>query len=129
MQRFGKQSAAAQRAADRRERENSAARLAQEVPELVSLKLEMEERSDAASVSAPKYIRRIQVGSAPALFLVPCGDSNCHDGGHDITNSIMHALHQHRTTFNGSDGCGGSLGSATCSRVLHYEAFAEYKGV
>jgi hypothetical protein len=126
-QRFGKQSAAAQRAADRRERENAAPRLSEEVTDLENLKLEIEERSDAASVSAPKYIRRIQVQSAPALFLIPCGDSNCRDGGHDITHVVMHALHQHRTNFSGTDSCSGSLGSSTCQRVLMFEGFAEFK--
>jgi hypothetical protein len=127
MQRFGKQSAAAQRAADRRERENSAPRLQGEVPELVSLRFEIEERSVASSVSQPKYIRRIVVANAPALFLIPCGDPNCTDGGHDVTYPVMQALHSHRTGFAGSDDCVGSLGSATCSRVLHFDAFAEYR--
>lgn len=127
MQRFGKQSAAAQRAAERRERENSAPRLSDEVPELVALKLEVEERSGAASASAPKYIRRVQVPSAPALFLIPCGDASCKDGGHDVTHSVMHALRQHRTEFNGTDACHGSLGTASCGRLLAYDGFAEYK--
>jgi hypothetical protein len=127
MQRFGKQSAAAQRAAERRERENAAPRLSHELPNLLSLKLEIEERSDSSPVSQPKYIRRIQVQSAPALFLVPCGDPNCTDGGHDVTRTVMDALHQHRTGFSGSDGCHGSLGSASCTRVMHFEAVAEYR--
>jgi hypothetical protein len=127
MQRFGKQSAAAQRAAERRERENSAPRLSEEIPELVGLKLEIEERSGAASASAPKYIRRVQVASAPALFLIPCGDPSCKDGGHDVTHAVMHALRQRRTEFNGTDGCNGSLGTASCGRVLSYEGIAEYK--
>ena len=126
MQRFGKQSAAALRAAERRDRENSAPRLAREVPELVSLRLEVEERSVAASVSQPKYIRRIVVANAPALFFIPCGDPNCIDGGHDVTRTVMDALHAHRANFGGSDDCVGSLGMATCSRVLHFEAVAEY---
>jgi hypothetical protein len=127
MQRFGKQSAAAQRAAERRERENSAPRLSEEVPELVSLKLEVEERSGAASASAPKYIRRVQVASAPALFLIPCGDPSCKDGGHDVTHTVMQALRQKRAQFSGTDACHGSLGTASCGRVLSFEGFAEYK--
>lgn len=127
MQRFGKQSVAALRAAERRERENSAPRLSREVPDLVSLRLELEERSGAISVSQPKYIRRVVVENAPALFLVPCGDAKCIDGGHDVTHTIMDALRDHRTGFAGADECGGSLGSSVCSRVLHYEGVAEYR--
>jgi len=127
MQRFGKQSAAAQRAADRRERENSAPRLSREVPELRSLRFEIEEKSAASSVSQPKYIRRIVVANAPALFLIPCGDPNCADGGHDVTFAVMQALHAHRTGFAGADDCVGSLGTAACSRVLHFDAVAEYQ--
>jgi len=120
-------SAAAQRAAERRDRENRAPRLLDLVPDLVSLRLEIEERSDATSVNQPKYIRRIVVATAPALFLVPCADSKCADGGHDLTTPVMQALQGHRSEFAGEHACGGSLGAGTCSRVLHYEAFAEFK--
>ena len=127
MHRPGKQTAAAQRTAARREREDSAPRLAHEAPDLVSLRLEIEERSDISSVSQPKYIRRIVVASAPALFLIPCGDPSCADGGHDVTSMIMHALRSHRSAFDGEDGCHGSIGTGSCSRVLRFEAVAEYR--
>ena len=127
MHRSGKQSAAAQRAAERRERENNAPRLAAEVPDLQSLRFEIEERSGSMAVMQPKYIRRIVVPNAPALFLVPCGDSNCTDGGHDVTGAVIQALRSHRARFSGEEGCRGSLGSgAACNRVLHFDAFAEY---
>mgnify|MGYP000857459522 CR=1 FL=1 len=129
MQRFGRQSAAAQRSAERREREDAAPRLTSEVPNLVSLRLDIEEKTDAAAgTSQPKYVRRVVVTSAPALFLVPCGDPNCTDGGHDVTNAIMRALHARQTAFTGADDCHGSTGGASCSRVLHFEGTAEYKG-
>ena len=128
MHRPGKQSAAAQRAAERRERENSAPRLATEVPDLVSLCFEIEERSGSMAVMQPKYIRRIVVPNAPALFLVPCGDSSCTDGGHDVTGTVIQALRAHRARFSGDEGCRGSLGSgAACTRVLHFDATAEYR--
>ncbi len=128
MHRSSKQSAAALRAAERREREDRAPRLAEEVPDLASLRLEIEERSDSTTATQPKYIRRVVVDSAPALFLVPCGDANCTDGGHDLTRFVMQALRAHSATFRGEDGCRGSVGSGSCSRVLHFEAVAEYKG-
>jgi hypothetical protein len=127
MKRFGKQSAAAARAQERREREDGARRLSAEVPELVSLQFSMEERSESTSVSQPKYTRHIMVATAPALFLVPCGDRNCVDGGHDVTHQVMRALQSHKTEFEGTDTCSGSLGSSTCSRVLYYSAVAEYR--
>jgi len=127
MQRFGKHSAAAQRFAERRERENSAPRLHDQVPDLLSLRLEVEERSGAASVTQSNYIRRIVVASAPALFLIPCGDPDCTEGGHDITVPVMGALQRRQTDLRTSDDCHGSLGSANCSRVVHCQMVAEYE--
>jgi hypothetical protein len=122
--RFG---AAAQRSAERREREDRAPRLATEVPDLLSLKLQIEESSGGSPVAEPKHIKRVVVEHAPALFLLPCGDSRCNDGGHDVTYAIMRALRDKETTFSGDDVCEGSVGSAQCGRTLHYEATAEYR--
>jgi hypothetical protein len=127
MYRPGKQSAAALRAADRRERENAAPRLHSEVPNLTSLRLEVEEKSPTSSALQPKYTRFIMVASAPALFLLPCGDSNCVDGGHDVTGQVMTALRAGKTHFGGEDECRGSIGTSYCARVLHFQAAAEYR--
>jgi hypothetical protein len=127
MHRPGKQSAAALRAAERRERENAAPRLASEVPDLVSLRLEVEEKSGTSSAGQPKYTRFIVVASAPALFLLPCGDANCVDGGHDITSFVMSALRARKPRFAGEDECRGSVGTSFCSRVLSFSASAEYR--
>jgi hypothetical protein len=127
MYKSGKQSAAAMRAAERREREDAAPRLSTEVPALASLRLGVEERSGKVAVSQPKYTRFVVVATAPALFLVPCGDSHCVDGGHDVTRTVMSALRAGRTHFDGEDECRGSVGSAFCNRVLHFEASAEYR--
>jgi hypothetical protein len=127
MYRPGKQSAAALRAAERRERENAAPRLSTELPSLASLRLEVEEKSGTSSAVQPKYTRFIVVSSAPALFLLPCGDSNCVDGGHDMTGVIMNALRSGKTHFGGEDECRGSIGTSFCARVLHFQAAAEYR--
>lgn len=127
MQNFRRPSAASQRAADRRQREDEAPRLAAEVPDLLSLKLHVGERAGGAPVAEPGHVRRIVVEHAPALFLLPCGDSRCTDGGHDITYAVMRALREHRTTFSGEDHCTGAIGSASCGRTLHFEAEAEYR--
>jgi hypothetical protein len=120
-------SAAAQRFAERRRREEDAPRLHDQVPNLVSLKLEIEERSGVTGV---KHTRRVVVDRAPALFLVPCGDARCADGEHDLTTTVMTALRAHETSFQGTDECTGSAPSPTapaCARVVHFDAVAEYR--
>jgi hypothetical protein len=120
--RFNRRSnAAAERYAERRRREDEAPRLHEEVPELVSLSLEVEESSGGVVDPQQKYVRKIVVEHAPALFLVPCGDSHCTDGGHDVTSAVMRALRAHRTEFEGTDDCPG------CARVVHFQATAEYR--
>jgi hypothetical protein len=116
-------SLAAQRFADRRQREDDAPKLGQEVPTLTHLALDIEERT---GVGGTRHLRRIMVDRAPALFLVPCGDPRCVDGEHDLTMTVMRALRAHETKFQGTDECRGSLGPAYCTRVLHFEGKAEY---
>ena len=117
-------SPAAQRFAERRRREDDAPRLHDQVPNLVSLRLEIEDRS---GVTGTKHNRCVVVDRAPALFLVPCADPRCADGEHDLTHSVMRALRARETSFRGEDGCMGSIGPSSCSRVLSFDAFAEYR--
>ena len=121
-----KQSEAALRFAERRRREDEAPRLSTEVPKLKTLQLEIEERSGGSSVAEPKHMRKVVVEHAPALFLIPCGDSRCKDGGHDVTHMILRSLRAGEAQFEGNDTCAGSQGSGQCSRVLHYVATATY---
>jgi hypothetical protein len=116
-------SLAAQRFAERRRKEDEAPKLSSQVPDLTALKLDIEERAGAG---ATKHTRRLLVDRAPALFFVPCGDPRCIDGGHDITTTVMRALRSKETSFSGSDDCTGTLGSSVCSRVLQFDAKAEY---
>ena len=76
--RFGE---AAQRATERRRREDEAERLRNAVPKLDSLRLEIEERRMGGVVAEASHIRRIVVESAPALFVLPCLDRECKEGG------------------------------------------------
>jgi hypothetical protein len=124
MMNYRKNSPAALRFAERRRREADAPRLCDQVPDLVSLRLEIEERS---GVTATKHIRRFVIDRAPALFLVPCGDSRCAEGEHDLTTTVMRGLRAHETSFEGSDECMGSVGLSACARVLHFDAIAEYR--
>jgi hypothetical protein len=118
---------AAQRAADRRRREDESARLATEVPRLESLRLEIEERRAGGVLTGGTHIRRIVVESAPALFVIPCGDRACKEGGHDITRRVMAALHEGKDSFGGDDTCSGQLGPARCDSILHYKGVATYR--
>jgi hypothetical protein len=112
-------------ALDRRGREDAARRLLDEVPSLVSLRLEMMQgRTENGSA---KHARTIVVDHAPALFEIACIDRSCRNGGHDLTSQIMAALRRSMQTFEGEDTCPGSLGSAECRSVLRYQALALYR--
>jgi hypothetical protein len=119
--------AAAQRFAERRQREDEAPRLSAVVPHLESLRLEVTESRSGISTPEAAHIRRIVVEHAPALFLLSCHDTQCKDGGHDITNQVLSALRARQTRFEGEDACNGALGSATCQRVLHFVGVATYR--
>jgi hypothetical protein len=123
MMRSRMNSPAAQRFADRRQREDEAPKLSTQVPSLTTLELEIEERT---GIGGTKHTRRILIDRAPALFLVPCGDPRCMDGEHDLTTTVMRALRAHETSFHGSDECRGSIGPSACSRVLHFDGTAAY---
>jgi hypothetical protein len=108
---------------ERRRRENEAPKLHGQVPGLTSLDITIEERAGGGGT---KHIRRFVIDSAPALFLVPCGDPRCTEGDHDLTWAVMRALRAHQTSFHGSDGCTGAIGSSSCLRVVYYDGTAEY---
>jgi hypothetical protein len=114
----------AQRFAERRRREDDAPRLREQVPRLIGLRLDIE---DHVGVGGSTHTRRVVIDRAPALFLVPCGDPRCADGEHDLTTSVMRALRIGETSFHGEDECRGSVGSSACSRVLRFDAVAEYR--
>jgi hypothetical protein len=119
-------SEAAERMAERRRREEEAPRLNVTIPTLEKLRLDVEERS--ASISRPEHThtRHVVVSSAPALFVMPCRDTQCKDGGHNLTAEILSALRRRVERFEGTDACGGNVGSASCARVLAYVGVASY---
>lgn len=119
---------AVERTRQRQEREDLAPRLSDEVPSLRSLRLVMRFRRGEHSLAESEHTRIVVVPRAAALFVVPCSDPACRDGGHDITHSVMMHLRAHHTSFEGSASCSGSLGtaSAPCGRVLTYEGTASY---
>jgi hypothetical protein len=118
-----KNSVRAVRFAERRRREDEAPRLSDQVPNLKSLRFEIEDR---CGVGAATYTRPMLIDRAPALFLIQCCDPRCIDGEHDLTTAVMQALRRGETSFEGEDACRGSVGPSACSRVLHFGAKAEY---
>jgi hypothetical protein len=118
---------AAQRHAERRRREDDAPRLTASVPALGGLRLELQERRAGFSTPDAAHIRHIVLASAPALFLLPCQDPRCADGGHDVTSEILRGLQAGKARLEGEDPCNGWIGNTACQRVLHYVAIAEYR--
>lgn len=118
---------AAERFAERRRLEEAAPRLRDVAPELTSLKLEVEESHDTASLSGSKHIKHIVVERAPALFAIPCGDTACTGGGYDVTNAVLRALSGHAEHFEADDHCMGTVGGSACRRTLHVLGTAGYK--
>ena len=116
--------AAAQRASERKKREDDAPRLRDGVPDLVSLQIEVVEHNGTSTM---KHRKHVVVAIAPALFWIACGDKECNDGGHDITAEIMRALRQKKTQLTGEHACDGQTGSVACARTIQYEMSAAYK--
>jgi hypothetical protein len=123
-----KQSEAARRFAERRERENAAPRLHAEIPSLTALDLTVKEHRADAPAEETTHVRRVVITSAPALFEIPCGDPSCEGGGHEVTSSILRALRAGQTAFAVEDVCHGSVaGGHSCRRVLTIAAKAKYE--
>lgn len=118
-----KHGAAAERSVERRRREHEAPRLLNEVPGLKSLRIEVIEHLPTGST---KHVKLVVVAHAPALFVLPCGDRDCHDGDHDLTREVMWALRARETELSGESSCQGSVRSGNCNRRISYQLSAEY---
>jgi hypothetical protein len=118
---------AARRSLERRQREDAAPRLRDEVPQLESLVLGFVTRRGSLAIGELSYTRRVVVDSAPALFEVACPDRACDGGGYDITRSLLRHLVAGDTTMTGTQECGGSMGSAACNCVLEFTGTATYR--
>lgn len=126
MMSYRRDSVIAQRFAERRRSEDAAPRLCDEVPDLLSLRLDIVERAGALEI---RHVRHVVVDRAPALFIVCCNDTQCSNGVHDLTETVMRALRARLTTFHGDDDCNGSISGlppSPCKRVLHLDAVAAY---
>jgi hypothetical protein len=114
------------RFAERRRREDEARRLHDEVPNLRTLKLDVEEHRREATIAETRHVRHIVVDRAPALFELPCNDPACRDGGHDLTEAMTQRLRAQATDFVLEDVCMGDVRGAPCGRVVRVLVTASY---
>ena len=97
--------------------------MAAELPLLRSARIEIVENVANGST---KYSKHVVVARSPVLFIIPCGDPACKDGGHDITSEVMRAFRQHLASAVGESACGGTTGSAQCRRSIQFTVTAQY---
>lgn len=114
--------AAAQRSKERRLAEDDAPRLAAAFPWLRSARIEITEQ---VPNGITRYTKHIVVARSPALFIIPCGDALCQDGGHDITAVIMDAFRKRLASAEGESSCVGTTGTAQCGRSIQFVLTAE----
>lgn len=117
------------RFAERRRREDEARRLHTEVPRLRTLRLEIEEHRGSSALAETKHVRHVVVTRAPALFVLPCGDPDCRDGGHDVTEPVMQRLRERAAEFIVEHACSGDVRGARCDRVVRIQAASTYSDV
>lgn len=115
----------AERALERRVREDSAPRLREAVPALDSLAIRFYEMHGEKPLAEATHIRRIVVDHAPAHFEVACADREC-EGVHDLTSDLLAALRTAEAQFDGKHSCDGGSAKRNCGRVLHWVAVATY---
>jgi hypothetical protein len=111
---------------DRWKRENDAVRLKDEVPKLDALRMQLEEFSGGHSIAGTSRVQHIVVAQASSRLEIPCGDSKCEEGGHDLTHDVLGKLRAAQPTFEGSSVCIGHVGERPCERLLKYSAQAKY---
>lgn len=112
---------------DRWEREDAAPRLKELVPELESLRMSLVENRSGYPISGTRRVQHVMVDTASTRFEVPCGESSCQGGGHDLTPVVAPRLRSRRLEFSGSSECTGAIGGGHgCSRHLAYSFEAKY---
>ena len=115
---------------ERWDRENAAPRLKQLVPELESLRLSLVENRGGYPITGTRRVQHVMVDTASTLFEVPCSESACQGGGHDLTHTVFPPLRHRRPKFSGSSECTGAIGCGhACNRRLEYSFEAKYSRV
>ena len=126
MSMYGRSREASERFAERRRKEDEAPRLREALPDLRTLRLEVEEQRGTSAVAETKHVRIVVVDRAPALFMLPCGDSECRDGGHDVTNEVLDRLRHGATDFVVEDRCFGNVRDVARGRIVRVNIKATY---
>jgi len=121
-----RQSEASLRFEGRRQREDDAPRLLDEVPRLESLRVEFEEFIQGGTVPLFTHTRIVVVARAPAMFEVPCSEAAC-DGVHRLTHELLRGLRSSHEQLHGESQCLGVRNNETCRRRMHYTALARYR--
>lgn len=114
------------RRSERWQREDDAPRLKATFPELESLKFELDELVDDRAIPGMRRVRHIMVDQAAALFEIPCSDTKCEDGGHDVTDQVLAALESGSQEFEGQHACHGNASEGPCKRVLAFKGIAKF---
>jgi hypothetical protein len=111
---------------ERRRREEESPRLLTLIPELISVRLELQESRSGGEQVEYTHIKRIALEHAPSVFMIPCGERRCKHGGYDLTSGTMSGLRRREERIEIDDTCMGDVGSSRCGRVLKCVAIAEY---
>ena len=112
---------------ERWERENAAPRLKELVPELESLRLSLVENRGGYPITGTRRVQHVMVRTASTHFEIPCGESSCQGGGHDLSHAVTPKLRHRRSEFGGTSECNGAIGGGhACTRRLDYSFEASY---
>jgi len=111
---------------ERWDRENAAPRLKELVPNLKSLRWSLVEQRAGRDLGGTRRTQHVIVDKASARFEVPCGESGCTGGGHDVSNATCSQLRQQQHAFGGTSDCQGYVKDRPCDRRLEYSFVAEY---
>ena len=110
---------------EQRRREDAAPRLREEIADLQSLRIRLDDVRAEGRVVIASYVRPIMVATAPAHFELRCMEPRC-DGRHDLTRDVLRALHKAQVSFSGQSSCPGMVGPTPCDRLLEYTCDATY---
>src|SRR6476469_7730313 len=128
MVRREKEVARLERKAKRDEREAAAGKLIDRCPDLVTLDIAIHESGPKTAPNELRYIRRVVVEHAPALFDLVCSSGRCEGGGYQLTAEILAALDTHAPKLAGQQACSGRTAEGEeCGSLVRYEATATYR--
>jgi hypothetical protein len=57
---------------------------------------------------------------------LPCGDKDCREGGHDLTEAVLRGLSNGQAEFSVEDQCLGNVRGVECGRIVRIAVRASY---